>query len=259
MIELIASEIPAALLDGFIFNKELNCLFAIKKLAKLSKQHGTQETFEACMRKLKLVDRLIESLTTSIINRKTTEACHLVVAQLLAFLLENSTDLYLKDLFIEDIARPSIAERLNSILSMVASNMADDSDKLMLQGHLYQVFQISTEIPEIACLVLNNQFYSKLLAPPMNKYGKTMPNAECPMIYIDKMLILINLAQYAEETNYQFEDAVRSFFTIERFMALKDELARQSNSSFLSKLTDSSQMNEEEIKHKGKKHKKEQD
>ena len=73
---------------------------------------------------------------------------------------------------------------------------------------------------------MNNQFYSKLIGPPINKYGKTLINSECPMIYIDKMLIVINLAQYAEESNFDFEDAVRSFFTIERFMALKDELAR---------------------------------
>lgn len=239
MLTILESLIPQKLLDGFVFAKDNHCLAALRRLAKLAKKHDLQETLEAALRRIGLTDTLTQTLTMLALQSSVADVRQLDIAQTLVFLLENSTELFLADLFREDLTKKSTADCLCTIISLATNNYSDSADKITLLSLLYQVFQVCTEVPEVAEAVLRNDFYGRLMALPTDKHGRLLTKAECPLIYVDKMLIVVNLAQHCgPDCPMHFDTSVRQLFNMDRFVALKHELSKQKKLPFSVRLAE---------------------
>lgn len=245
------------MLSNFQFYKETDCLFAIKRIAKLAAKNNLLEALERTLKSINLVENLVLAVLTSVSTMKKPDSSHAIAIEILVYLMENSTELFLKDLFLEHLTKVDIVEKLVTILNMVQSYFPESNDKQVILSSLYQIFQVATEIREIALSVLTNSLYRQLVDLPKIKGGKGVPtdSKENFMIYIDKMAILINLFQFSsdiEDPHIQdvFEDKVHEFFSIERFAVLKEELLNQKKTSFIERLQNNKSEIMNELKEK---------
>lgn len=262
---LLDSEILEILLNNFQFYKEIESLFAIKRIARLAAKHSLIDNLECTLKSINLVEELVVAVLTSVCTLKKPDPSHAIAIEILVYLMENSTELFLKDLFLENVSKVDIVDKLVTILNMAQSYFPEGNDRQILLSSLYQIFQVVTEIREIALSVLTNSLYRQLIDLPKTKAVKSVPidTKENFMVYLDKMAILINLFQYSDEIkDLQVQDVfnkkVQEFFSIERFMVLKEQLINQKKTTFIERLQNSKSEILNEIKDKkAKKQKKE--
>ena len=270
---LLGSEVFSRLLEVYQYTKDKNCLFAVKRLIKLSIKGAMQDLLEARLKSIGLVGKLVRAVLTAAKLNGRVEASMIVTLEILVYLIENSTEWFLKDLFLNDVSRPATIEDLNSILRIV-SELEENSETLLLTSLVYQIFQAMTEIQDIAHMILTKSYFQHVLDPPASREAKMGgERRENHLIYMDKMMILINLVQYYQDIRdvtdmsltkspyeivSEFEDKVRDFFSWERFRIFKEQLAKQNKMKFVEELARSRQEMIEEVKSKkGKKQKKE--
>ena len=264
IIALLDSPIIEKLLEAFQFFKDRNALLAIKRIAKLAIKGDLQQMLEAKLKSISLIDKLAGLMLTSITLSKTVDKNVIVTAEILVFLLENSTEWFLKDLFLSELSNTRIIESLNNSLRL-ASDLEESQETCLFMSLVYQVFQVATEIKDIALkIVASRSLYRHLIdVPKANRVKKdSRERRENYLIYLDKMLILLNLTQYfadIEELSDQemdmrakeeFEEKIREFFSFERFANLKSQLLQQKRSNFIDTLMNSRKDMIEEIREK---------
>ncbi len=264
VISLLDSPIIEKLLEALQFFKDRNALLAIKRIAKLAINGDLQQMLEAKLKSISLIDKLAGLMLTSITLTKTVDKNVIVTAEILVFLLENSTEWFLKDLFLRELSNTRIIDCLNNSLRL-SSDLEESPETCLLMSLIYQVFQVATEIQDIALkVVASRSLYRHLIEVPkpnrLNKDGSE--RRENYLIYLDKMLILLNLTQYFAEieempdnemdmrAKEEFEEKIKEFFSYERFANLKTQLLQQKRSNFIDTLMNSRKDMIEEIREK---------
>jgi hypothetical protein len=219
---------------------------------------------EVKLKSISLIDKLAGLILTSITISKTIDKNMIVTAEILVFLLENSTEWFLKDLFLSELSNTRIIDSLNNSLRL-AGDLEESHESYLFMSLVYQVFQVATEIKDIALKVVTSKSLYKHLIdfPKPGKYNKDgTERRENYLIYLDKMLILLNLTQYFAEIEElsdremdlrgkeEFEEKIKEFFSFERFANLKSQLLQQKRSNFIDTLMNSRKDMIEEFKEK---------
>lgn len=224
-------------------------------------KHSLGDALELRFKSIDLVHQLVNSVLSSLYHQKKVDTHHVVIAEVLVYLLENSTELFLKDLFVGELSKKKTADTLIAALNM-AYQLPDQKEKTIFLSLIFQIFQVITEVEEIALSALTTDLYIRLLEAPMAEKGA---QRESYLIYLDKMIIVINLSQFVEEImsthpnkRASFDNRVTEFFSYERFCKLKEQLCPKNKLSLAEMLENSRKEMVSELKEKkNKKQKKE--
>lgn len=239
MNELLGSEVPFALLECVHLWKEIGPVHALKKIALSAMNLELEGALEIQMKRSRVVETLTTTLLGSLAISKQADPFQIAIADLIVFLLENSSECFLEELCLEELRMSKTVDSLYTCLNS-ASSLTDEEAKAQLLGLLYETFQILTEVEEVAKSILTSRFYSCLVATPTTTKPKHQP-VETTMVYLDRMMILINLAEQADITNdpiviTQFEEAVRAFFSNDRIATLINQLGDQRKAGAVERL-----------------------